>query len=152
MAQRSDVDRGREIVERWCALAEQRLDYLTDLFETGRWRRFHTEEAFRDNIREAKATVETWRSLLSREATRDNRPIDFSWLGRPAVPLAQRDAVQGDRADRPVTTANVSEPIAMATSPEVAAELPAPGVHPGWDRGIDLATIQQRYPLLRNAF
>jgi uncharacterized repeat protein (TIGR03809 family) len=46
MAQRTDVDRGRAIIERWCALAEQRLDYLTELLETGRWCRFHTEADF----------------------------------------------------------------------------------------------------------
>lgn len=81
MTQR-DVERGREIVERWCGLAEQRLAHLAELFETGRWRRYHTEAAFLENIREAKAAVETWRMLASREATPDNRPLDLSWLGR----------------------------------------------------------------------
>ena len=64
MTYRSDVARGRELVERWCALAEQRLDYLTELFDTGRWRRFHSEIAFLENVQEAKANVETdvWQS------------------------------------------------------------------------------------------
>ena len=44
---------GRQLVERWAALAETRLDYLTELFESGRWRRFHTEADFLDNIQEA---------------------------------------------------------------------------------------------------
>ena len=152
MAQRSDVDRGREIVERWCALAEQRLDYLTDLFESGRWRRFHTEEAFRNNIREAKATVETWRSLLSREATRDNRSIDFAWLGRPAVPLAQRDVVQRACATVPVARPSAVEPVTVAAPQQAAIEAPPREVRPGWEQRLDLAAIQQRYPLLRNAF
>ena len=60
--------RGRDIVARWCNLAEQRLEYLTELFETGRWRRFHSERAFLENIQEAKAAVEIWRDLLTREA------------------------------------------------------------------------------------
>jgi uncharacterized repeat protein (TIGR03809 family) len=67
-----DVARGRDVVARWCDLAEQRLDYLTELFETGRWRRFHSELAFLENIQEAKSAVETWRDLAMREASRHN--------------------------------------------------------------------------------
>jgi len=33
---------------------------------------------------------------------------------------------------------------------EVAAELPVPEADTDWGQGLDLATIQQRYPLLRN--
>ena len=64
MTDRTDVARGRDIVARWCGLAEQRLDYLTELFETGRWRRYHGEREFLENIREAKRAVETWRHAL----------------------------------------------------------------------------------------
>jgi uncharacterized repeat protein (TIGR03809 family) len=72
MTHRIDTAQGGEIVTRWCALAEQRLEYLTELFETGRWRRFHSELAFLDNIREAKTAVKIWRELSSREASQDN--------------------------------------------------------------------------------
>jgi uncharacterized repeat protein (TIGR03809 family) len=82
MANRTDVAKGREIVERWCALAEARLEHLTELFETGRWRRYHSEVALLENIQEAKRAVETWRDLLQREAPLDNSAIDMSWLGR----------------------------------------------------------------------
>ena len=76
MTHRVDVARGRDIVARWCNLAERRLEYLTELFESGRWRRFHSERALLENIREAKAAVETWRDLLRREAALDNSAID----------------------------------------------------------------------------
>src|SRR3954447_16224840 len=86
MTNRSDVARGREIIERWCILAEQRLSHLTELFETGRWRRYHSEVEFLENIREAKSAVETWRLLLIRQAS-DNSAVDTSWLDRrKAVP------------------------------------------------------------------
>ena len=88
MTHQLDVADGRDIVARWCALAEQRLEHLTELFETGRWRRFHSEPAFLENIQEAKAAVKTWRDLLSREALRDNRSVDMSWLGRTVVALS----------------------------------------------------------------
>ena len=98
MSSQLDVAKGREIVARWCNLAEKRLEYLTELFDTGRWRRFHSEQAFLENIREAKNAVETWRELLSREATRDNMPIDLSWLGR----AQNRDAAERASARTPV--------------------------------------------------
>src|SRR5712675_533220 len=82
MTHRLDVARGRDVVARWCDLAERRLEYLTELFETGRWRRYHTEQAFLENIREAKAAVEIWRNLSTLEASRDNSAVDFIWLGR----------------------------------------------------------------------
>ena len=82
--------RGRDIVARWCALAEQRLEYLTELFETGRWRRFHSELAFLENIQEAKTAVETWRGLATREASRQNSAVDISWHGRAGRGAAAR--------------------------------------------------------------
>src|ERR1700681_4754773 len=99
MTHRTDVARGRDVVARWCALAEQRLEYLTELFETGRWRRFHTELAFLENIQEAKTAVEIWRDLSMREASRDNSAFDMSGLGRTMATLPRgerwRDRVYG---------------------------------------------------------
>ena len=60
-----DVALRRDLLARWCTLAEQRLQHLTDLFESGRWRRYYGERAFLENIKEAKKAVETWRALSS---------------------------------------------------------------------------------------
>jgi len=158
MTDRLDVARGCDIVARWCALAEQRLEYLTELFETGRWRRFHSESAFLDNIQEAKAAVQTWRELLSREASHDNTAIDISWLGRAnAAPrgVRWRDPV---RLPQPVTAKIAAEP-----PPEISIAPPTGGVAaaqaPSAQRIDDevlapppgIAAIAERYPLLRNA-
>src|ERR1700741_2813245 len=94
MTQQPHVARGHDIVARWCALAEQRLEYLTELFETGRWRRFHSELAFLENIQEAKAAVETWRDLLSREAPPDNSAVDVPRPGVPRLPLPPGDRLR----------------------------------------------------------
>lgn len=56
---------GRDVAARWCALAEQRLVHLSEMFETGRWRRYHSEIAFLENIQEAKRAVQTWRALAT---------------------------------------------------------------------------------------
>jgi uncharacterized repeat protein (TIGR03809 family) len=155
MTHRIDVARGRDIVARWSALAERRLEYLTELFETGRWRRFHSEAAFLENIQEAKAAVETWRELLTREASLDNSAIDLSWLGRgrPTPPSDGRVRVQLRPLppEIPVKRAPAM-PLTMDIKHVASAEAPsAPTMDHGSALTLDLASIQHRYPLLRNA-
>jgi uncharacterized repeat protein (TIGR03809 family) len=145
MTHRADVTRGRDIVARWCSLAEQRLEHLTELFETGRWRRYHTERAFLENIKEAKTAVETWRDLLTREASRENVPLDISWLGRARATLP-RDVPRrilplslqpASFPDEPPRAAVATDPEAMQVSlrvaPRVSSSVPtiaAPAVEP----------------------
>jgi len=175
MTDRTDVARGRDIVARWCGLAEQRLDYLTELFETGRWRRYHNEVAFLENIREAKDAVETWRGILSSEATADNRPVDLSWIGRrSSVPPAKREV---PAAPIPEIAPRLAElPVAPPVSvvPAMAQPEPVPELGPGpvpvlaldpvdetaeesaLDKALaltlDIVGLAARYPSLRNAF
>jgi uncharacterized repeat protein (TIGR03809 family) len=155
MASQTDVAKGREVVARWCNLAEQRLKYLTELFDTGRWRRFHSEAAFLENIREAKTAVETWRDLLSREASRDNRAIDLSWLGRSGTSLPLNE-FRRDRAALPrVVKTPIEPPQKISIFPEDKDAVSEPlAVQPleedAWAAVLDLATIAARYPLLRN--
>jgi uncharacterized repeat protein (TIGR03809 family) len=162
----TDAARGRGIIERWCVLAEQRLDYLTELFETGRWRRYFGEVAFLENIQEAKLAVETWRNLLNREATPDNRPVDLSWLGRRSTLPPRRI---GPSPQQP--SAAVAAPIVIAAPPSAPPPVPAilaaapseiapvPSIAPdqqeapdAWQYALSPDRMQQRYPLLRNAF
>jgi uncharacterized repeat protein (TIGR03809 family) len=158
----ADLARGRDIVSRWCNLAEQRLEYLTELFETGRWRRFHTEHAFLENIREAKAAVELWRSLETREASLDNTAVDLSWLGRRQstlkiserlgehIPPAPRPAAEPSPRDVPSDVLIALESVLTdsAAAPTVSD---APALDDPDLPALDLETMQQRYPLLRNA-
>ncbi|WP_316159022.1 MULTISPECIES: TIGR03809 family protein [unclassified Bradyrhizobium] len=67
MTHRPDVACSRELAARWCALAERRLDHLTELFQSGRWRRYYTEQSLLDDIRQAKAAVQTWQALSRAE-------------------------------------------------------------------------------------
>lgn len=178
MTQRPDVARGREIIARWCSLAERRLEYLTKLYETGRWRRYHSERAFLENIQEAKAAVQTWRDLLNREASRDNMKIDVSWLGRKALGTASvlpEAALVSPEISRSVFAAmsqaidpsprqRPPEPVIEARPAEIQArraeievrptepELP-PSVEPERDPinlALNVLGIHNRYPSLRN--
>jgi uncharacterized repeat protein (TIGR03809 family) len=149
--------RGREIVARWCNLAEQRLDYLTELFETGRWRRFYSEHAFLDNIRQAKAAVEAWRDLSSREATRDNRAIDMSWLGRGRAALPQNEFRRDlghlpPIAEIPLQEISIAPEDIAPEDDDVVSEIRSaePLAEDAFAAVLDLATIAARYPLLRN--
>ena len=80
-----DVADRRDLYSRWCALAEQRLEYLTRLFESERWRRYYSELAFLQNIREAKTAVETWRSLSAGGATASVGSEDFQMSAPPVA-------------------------------------------------------------------
>ena len=76
----------------------------------------------------------------------------FPWLGREATPLAQRDCVRNPRAVSAPPVAMAADATPVQPSPVVAGDATAPPlvVQPGWERGLDLAVMQERYPLLRN--
>jgi uncharacterized repeat protein (TIGR03809 family) len=168
MTHRFDVAHSRDVLARWCALAERRLEYLTELFESGRWRRYHSERAFLENIQEAKAAVELWRDLSTREANRDNSAVDISWLGRARAVLPAHDHAR-DQVHRlwPEPAPIPAEPLPsevsiVADSDDVLSnevpsapysDLPASETMP--DRApeptLDLTVLALRYPLLRNA-
>ena len=174
MAQRPDLARAQEILDRWCALAEQRLDHLTELFETGRWRRYHSEVSFLENIQEAKNAVETWRSLATREASLDNSAVDISWLNRPKPVPPRRNPLSGyyamspppRRAEVRLVPEIAEAPIAPRIEPEISESVlqtavpeqtlsqgatPAPAIDDNWQQALDISAMQERYPLLRNA-
>lgn len=150
MTHHLDVALRRDLMARWCRLAEQRLQHLTELFESGRWRRYHSERAFLENIREAKKAVETWRALSSRlTARKDEAPRFFLNLKDTAPgPVMPASAPP---IDAPFVAADGVSPEEVPVAPTIdlaALEraLIAPSPPP-----LDLARIEQRYPLLRNA-
>jgi uncharacterized repeat protein (TIGR03809 family) len=188
MTQRLDVARQRDILARWCNLAERRLEYLTELFETGRWRRYHSERAFLENIQEAKAAVEIWRRLSRRESSLENeaslenvaaRVATSSGNGAADVSLpvyarltlprgeARRDPVR-EILSPPLSFPAAARPVRLSIPPAAvqASSSPMPYVPAivapvverkplhsldGAPELLDIAAMQKRYPLLRNA-
>jgi len=171
MTHRTDVARGRDAVARWCDLAERRLEYLTELFETGRWRRYFSERAFLENIQEAKTAVEIWRELSTREASSDNFAIDISWLGRTRATRAmlpsgetprgwvhrfqpQPPQIPAEPVPRDVSVATAEPDHVCSDAAPSAAEPDAPALDPSLNPVLDtltrdIAAITERYPLLR---
>lgn len=144
-----DVAVSRDIAARWCTLAEQRLQHLSEMFETGRWRRYHSEIAFLENIQEAKRAVQTWRALATgadvAEAAASVTPA-FGWspatmprvfpreqqaqtVQPKAVHIAPETAVPVRLDPKPDVLAEVIEaPIAPLSVPPALAPATAPVV------------------------
>ena len=155
MTHRLGVAGGHDLVARWCVLAEQRLEYLTEMFESGRWRRYYSELAFLENIREAKVAVETWRGLSA--------PASIKGLSAVAVSLSAPGEAPRQRRVEFQATAPAPEPFeipeAAPADPASSDDVPSePGIDmlalecaldiP--DASFDMSVIEQRYPLLRN--
>ncbi|QIP04397.1 TIGR03809 family protein [Bradyrhizobium symbiodeficiens] len=123
---------GRDVAARWCALAEQRLQHLSEMFETGRWRRYHSEIAFLENIQEAKRAVETWRALATgadvAEAAASVTPaIGWSPATMPRVfPREQQAQIVQPKILQPKAVHIAPEtavPVRLDPQPDVLAEI-----------------------------
>jgi uncharacterized repeat protein (TIGR03809 family) len=64
-----DAQRYQRALERWRVLAERRLEHMTVLYESGRWRRYFTEEQFIGVIRETRTAVDAWRRIVPEQET-----------------------------------------------------------------------------------
>ena len=113
----------REVAARWCALAEQRLEHLSEMFETGRWRRYHSELAFLENIQEAKRAVQTWRAIATGgdvAAAAASVTSAFGWSPATMPRVFPRDTVQPKAVH---IAAETAVPVRLAPKPEVLAEI-----------------------------
>ncbi len=48
---------------RWRSIAERRRDHHLDLYKSGRWRRYYTDQAFLEAMRDANAMAERWATI-----------------------------------------------------------------------------------------
>jgi hypothetical protein len=146
MTHRNDAACRADVLGRWRQLAEQRLEHLTELFESGRWRRYYGERAFLENIREAKVAVETWRGLSAPKVlaepvirvTLPSAPASQRW--RPAAPAP---VIASEPIEMPVLAEASAAPAIDFLALERALDVPE-------EQALDPAAIERRYPLLRN--
>ena len=165
MTQLSDVAYGRELAARWCRLAEKRVEYLTDLFETGRWRRFYSERAFLENIGEAKAAVETWRALMTGATSPAKPATGLTGLADARSPQPRHDEIlppvqRFEAEPEPILVEplrQIPDDVMIALENQLFASAEAPSLTDAPDLDdmtmlpLDLDMMQRRYPLLRNA-
>jgi uncharacterized repeat protein (TIGR03809 family) len=139
MTHRNDMadgrDLGLDLGPRWRLLAERRLEHLTELFESGRWRRYYSERAFLENIQEAKAAVAHWRNL--------SMP--------PAIETAKPNGAATAQATPIIVPTNAVVELNGAASEATADEmLPAPAPSPGGEEAAQSKATEARFVLLRN--
>ena len=151
-----DVAGGRHIVARWCTLAEQRLQYLTELLETGRWRRFYSEPSFRENLQEAKDAVNVWRDLLSPGTPREKSAPEVSRIGATVAPPSVEDLCmqiaglpQQATEISPEPPANLISIVRETKNPQPGRAAPAPAIAAHFAPTI--SSMGERHPLLRNS-
>jgi len=181
MTHRQSAAGSRELAARWCALAEQRLEHLSEMFETGRWRRYHSELAFLENIQEAKRAVQTWRAIATGEdvaTAAASVTSAFGWSPATLSRLAPREQAQivQPKILQPKAAhiaPQTAMPVALDPTPDVLAEIteapiaplaallqqfspPATEIVAAPDRVVEFTLsfdgIEAKYPLLRNAF
>jgi len=139
MTHHLDVACGHLLATRWQHLAEQRLDYLTELFESGRWRRYYSERGFLENIQEAKTAVGTWRRL-----SRGPAEVDYvADNSQPSRMLATPEAAIGAETEFVLSDEAPSVPVIDLLALEQALNEPI-------ELAFDTADIEQRYPQLRH--
>jgi uncharacterized repeat protein (TIGR03809 family) len=94
-------------------LAERRLKYLIELYESGRWKLYYNEPEFLKIVRDAHAGLKAWETLAPPEEPRD-KPVEVE-LSRPV----ERPPVEPRSASIPIfTTDSLATP--SLTTPSLA--------------------------------
>lgn len=143
MTHRLDVAYSRALSVRWLALAEKRLQHLTELFESGRWRRYYSEHSFLENIQEAKFAVKDWRALSLGQPIMRRRDGFMLTVadGQALLEPADSKAAEGERTlDELITLAPTIETM-IADADIVVSETIAAEFEPVASR-IDMAALE----------
>jgi uncharacterized repeat protein (TIGR03809 family) len=67
MPERQSARSYDELAQQWRELAERRRAHFVDLQQTGRWKRYYTEEQFLTEMREAVRLAEAWARIAPPE-------------------------------------------------------------------------------------
>jgi len=75
------------VAQKWRALTERRRAHLVELYDSGRWKRYYSEEQFVSRMREAIRLTERWVEIAPRAADEV-----FAEQARAAAEMASRTA------------------------------------------------------------
>jgi uncharacterized repeat protein (TIGR03809 family) len=96
------------------------------MFETGRWRRYHSELAFLENIQEAKRAVQTWRALANGEdvaAAAASVASAFGWSPATMPRVFPREQAQTVQPKAVHIAPETAVPVRLEDKPDVLAEI-----------------------------
>lgn len=77
-----------KIAEKFHALAEKRRDDFAELYRSGRWQRYYTEDRLLAHTREVAQICERWAKVLEQQ---------HRLLSEPEAPIPESDAPAIDR-------------------------------------------------------
>jgi uncharacterized repeat protein (TIGR03809 family) len=61
-----------KLAQKWRDLAERRRDHIIELYDTGRWKHYYTEQELVASLREANQLLDTW-TALARAGTKNTQ-------------------------------------------------------------------------------
>lgn len=88
MTERPAFDRLGEIAGKWRDLAEARRHYFEQLYRSGRWKRYYSDDQLLARMREVIASAERWQQIAPRDEQATGQAAALAFDG----PSAQRDA------------------------------------------------------------
>jgi uncharacterized repeat protein (TIGR03809 family) len=118
------ADSGRSVVVRWRMLAERRLKYLIELYESGRWKLYYNEPEFLKIVREAHAALKAWETLAPPEPGKD-RQVEVE-----AARSAERPSIEPRPVSAPPMTVAPMTARPMTEAPMTVAPTAAPLMTP----------------------
>lgn len=77
-----------ELARKWRAVAERRRHSLLELYRSGRWSRYFSEEQLTAQMRDAERDIGRWRELAG-EAANDPVPVGPASFGHPVDEAAE---------------------------------------------------------------
>jgi uncharacterized repeat protein (TIGR03809 family) len=66
--------RPEAFARKWHALAERRRNHLAELYQSGAWQRYFTEDTLRSQMREAVRELDHWGAMLDDPSAADIGP------------------------------------------------------------------------------
>jgi len=77
MSERPPAHALDQVAQKWRDLAERRRAHFVELYHSGRWKHYYSEEQFLHRMREAIRAAESWALIAP-------RPVDTTAAEQPA--------------------------------------------------------------------
>ena len=84
MSERQPARALDQVAQKWRDLADRRRAHFVELYHSGRWKHYYSEEQFLNRMREAIRAAETWALIAPRPA--DPTAAEQGAAGRSEAP------------------------------------------------------------------
>jgi uncharacterized repeat protein (TIGR03809 family) len=80
------------IAQKWRDLAERRRDYYAELYRSGRWKRYYTEQELIERMREVADAVDQWGEIAPRSVAAPDKEFTKELTVDQILAARRRDA------------------------------------------------------------